>query len=60
MADTRSSDPRRDRFAGIRLTILAAFVALPAANYHTFDGIPLDSLPEYLLLLATAPIVAWG
>ena len=59
MADTRSSDPHHVRVAGIRLTILAAFVALPAANYHTFDGIPFDSLPEYLLLLATAPIVGW-
>jgi hypothetical protein len=59
MADTRYRDRPHDRFASTRLAILAAFVALPAANYHEFDGIPFDSLPEYLLLLAIAPIVVW-
>ncbi len=59
MADTLQSDHRNDRLAGIRLAILAAFVVLPAANYHEFNGIPLDSLPKYLFLLAIAPIVGW-
>lgn len=37
----------------------AVFLVLPAANYVTFAGIPFDSLPQYLCLLALAPIVIW-
>ena len=44
---------------GIRLAILAAFVLLPSGSYHEFNGVPLDSLPTYLLLLAVAPILGW-
>jgi len=39
--------------------MLAAFVLLLSASYHEFNGIPLDSLPTYLLLLAVAPILGW-
>ena len=39
--------------------LLACFIVLPAANYVTFAGIPFDSLPQYVLLLAFVPIVIW-
>ena len=45
--------------AGALLVALAAFVALPSANYLVFAGIPFDSLPQYLVLVALAPFAVW-
>lgn len=41
------------------LAALAAFVALPSANYLVFAGVPFDSLPQYLVLAALAPVAVW-
>jgi len=41
------------------LLLLAAVLLLPSANYHELSGIPLDSLPEYVGLLALLPVIAW-
>ncbi len=41
------------------LGLLAIFLIAPSAPYHEFTGLPLDSLPQYLGLLALLPIVAW-
>lgn len=49
----------RPRAALALLGALTCFVVLPAANYVTFAGVPFDSLPQYILLLACLPIVAW-
>ena len=50
---------RAHRAAGALLAVLAAFVALPSANYLVFAGIPFDSLPQYLVLVALAPFAVW-
>lgn len=50
---------RARRAAGVLLAALGAFVALPSANYLVFAGIPFDSLPQYLVLLALAPVAVW-
>lgn len=49
----------RRRAALALLGALTCFVVLPAANYVTFAGVPFDSLPQYVLLLAFLPVVAW-
>lgn len=49
----------RPRAALALLGALTCFVVLPAANFVTFAGVPFDSLPQYVLLLACLPIVAW-
>ena len=41
------------------LLLLTAFVLVPSANYHAFNGLPLDSLPTYFLFLAIVPVVGW-
>ena len=62
----RLRPPRGDPDAGRRraalalLGALACFVVLPAANYVSFAGVPFASLPQYVLLLAFLPIVAWS
>ena len=43
----------------VALALLAAFFAMPSANYHTFSGIPFNSLPEYVGFLALFLIVVW-
>ena len=45
--------------AMVLLVTLTGLVALPSANYLTFAGIPFNSLPQYLLLVALLPVVAW-
>ena len=45
--------------SALLLLLLAAVLLLPSANYHALSGIPLDSLPEYLGLLALSPVIAW-
>ena len=52
-------DAVRRRAALAFLGALACLVVLPAANYVAFAGIPFDSLPQYLLLLAFLPVIAW-
>ena len=50
---------RAHRAAAALLAALAAFVALPSANYLVFAGVPFDSLPQYLVLVALAPVAVW-
>ena len=45
--------------SALLLLLLAAVLLLPSANYHALSGFPLDSLPEYLGLLALLPVIAW-
>lgn len=49
----------RRRAAMALLVALACFITLPSANYLAFAGIPFDSLPQYLLLVALLPLFAW-
>ena len=52
-------DAVRRRAALAFLGALACLVVLPAANYVTFTGVPFDSAPQYLCLLALLPVIAW-
>lgn len=39
------------------LLLLALLLVLPSANYQGFDGLPLSSGPEFLVLVLLAPLV---
>ena len=45
--------------ATLVLALLMALLLMPSANYHQFSGLPLNSLPEFLGLVALLPLTIW-
>ena len=45
--------------ATLLLALLMALLLMPSANYHQFSGLPLNSLPEFLGLVALFPVIIW-
>ena len=50
---------RRGAHGLLVLMLLVGLFALPSVNYLMFSGLPFDSLPQYIVLLAVMPLLLW-